>query len=153
MRCIHNTYVSIQLLITKFEEVFYVKMIVVYFMLSTSCISERDCLLSKMCCYNGVLLVACWVISSFWQFRNAEDASVALVQMNGFPLAGRPLKVGRSERSASFPDVSEADRISVLMAASSSSGSDPLAAATAAASIIGSLPQLQDPLVGEWVGW
>lgn len=75
------------------------------------------------------------------------------MQMNGFPLAGRPLKVGRSERSASFPDVSEADRISVLMAASSSSGSDPLAAATAAASIIGSLPQLQDPLVGEWVGW
>jgi len=60
-----HTYVSIQLLIMKFEEVFYVKMIVVYFMLSTSCISERDCLLSKMCCYNGVLLVACWVISSF----------------------------------------------------------------------------------------
>ena len=73
------------------------------------------------------------------------------MQMNGFPLAGRPLKVGRSERSASFPDVGEADKIGALMAASSSSGSDPLAAATAAASIIGSLPQLQDPLVGECV--
>jgi len=74
---------------------------------------------------------------------------VALVQMNGFPLAGRPLKVGRSERSASFPDVGEADKIGALMAASSSTGSDPLAAATAAASIIGSLPQLQDPLLGQ----
>jgi len=73
------------------------------------------------------------------------------VQMNGFPLAGRPLKVGRSERSASFPDVGEADKIGALISASSASGSDPLAAATAAASIIGSLPQLQDPLVGKCV--
>ena len=98
-------------------------------------------------------IVSCfWVISSFWQFRNAEDASVALVQMNGFPLAGRPLKVGRSERSASFPDVGEADKIGALISASSASGSDPLAAATAAASIIGSLPQLQDPLIGECCG-
>jgi len=71
------------------------------------------------------------------------------VQMNGFPLAGRPLKVGRSERSASFPDIGEADKISALMAASSSGGADPLAAATAAASIIGSLPQMQDPLLGQ----
>jgi len=90
------------------------------------------------------------MLSSIWQFRNAEEASIALVQMNGFPLAGRPLKVGRSERSASFPDAAEADRISALISASSASGSDPLAAATAAASIIGSLPQLQDPL-GECV--
>jgi hypothetical protein len=31
--------------------------------------------------------------------------------MNGFPLAGRPLKVGRSERSACFPDSGEMDNV------------------------------------------
>jgi len=69
------------------------------------------------------------------QFRNAEDASVALVQMNGFPLAGRPLKVGRSERSACFPDIGEVDKIGSFMSPSSmlDAMSNPLAAATAAA--------------------
>ena len=70
------------------------------------------------------------------QFRNADDAATALVQMNGFPLAGRPLKVGRSERSAAFPDVGETD-VSAFASASSVGASpfmsDPLAAATAVA--------------------
>jgi RNA-binding protein 39 len=89
---------------------------------------------------------------AFLTFRNAEDASVALVQMNGFPLAGRPLKVGRSERSACFPDVSEIDKLGTLLASSSAASSEALSAATAAASLIGSLPQLQDPLAGMPVG-
>ena len=55
--------------------------------------------------------------------------------MNGFPLAGRPLKVGRSERSACFPDVGEVDKIGSFMSSSSmlDAMSNPLAAATAAA--------------------
>jgi RNA-binding protein 39 len=31
---------------------------------------------------------------SFAQYRNAEDAKKALEQLNGFELAGRPMKVG-----------------------------------------------------------
>jgi hypothetical protein len=55
--------------------------------------------------------------------------------MNGFPLAGRPLKVGRSERSACFPDIGEIDKIGSFFTTSgvSTGMSDPLAAATAAA--------------------
>lgn len=67
-----------------------------------------------------------------FQFRNADDASVALTQMNGFPLAGRPLKVGRSERSASFPDVGEVETFMTTTTAMSIM-SNPLAAATAVA--------------------
>ena len=57
------------------------------------------------------------------------------MQMNGFPLAGRPLKVGRSERSAQFPDIGEVDKIGTFLSSPmmASTMSDPLAAATAAA--------------------
>lgn len=50
----------------------------------------------------------------FFQFHNAEDAKKALEQLNGFELAGRPMKVGNvTERSDSTqgPSILDSDEL------------------------------------------
>ena len=57
------------------------------------------------------------------QFRNAEDAKKALEQLNGFELAGRPMKVGHvTERTGenagmSMLDSDEMDRAGIDLGA------------------------------------
>lgn len=57
------------------------------------------------------------------QFRNADDAKKALEQLNGFELAGRPMKVGNvTERTdliqgPSLLDTDELDRSGIELGA------------------------------------
>lgn len=59
----------------------------------------------------------------FFQFRNADDAKKALEQLNGFELAGRPMKVGNvTERTdliqgPSLLDTDELDRSGIDLGA------------------------------------
>ena len=58
-----------------------------------------------------------------FQFHNAEDAAKALEQLNGFELAGRPMKVGHvTERTleaqgTSMLDTDELDRAGIDLGA------------------------------------
>lgn len=62
-------------------------------------------------------------VSSCPQFRNADDAKKALEQLNGFELAGRPMKVGNvTERTdliqgPSLLDTDELDRSGIDLGA------------------------------------
>lgn len=64
-------------------------------------------------------LVLCFVFFFFLKFADAECAKKALEQLNGFELAGRPMKVGHvTERSdsstaSSFLDNDELERTGI----------------------------------------
>lgn len=58
------------------------------------------------------------------QFHNAEDAKKAMDQMNGFELAGRPMKIGTvtersNEETSTVFDIDEMDRYGFGMSATS----------------------------------
>lgn len=59
----------------------------------------------------------------FFQFHNCDDAKRALEQLNGFELAGRPMKVGTVTERADYPqgpsmlDNDELDRAGIDLGA------------------------------------
>lgn len=63
------------------------------------------------------------MLLSYFQFHNADEAHKALQQLNGFELAGRPMKVGHvTERTAdatgtSMLDSDEMDRAGIDLGA------------------------------------